>query len=175
MNTSSNIHEVMHVSEELRHELVNAHIEPFYKTAVERTIHSKFFWRSTGVVLEATSKILIAAAGILSFSTSYFDDHRDTLSFASGSVSCLSLGAMQVASFAYKEHKRQTKELNQILQKLRIDTVPELLRSVTPLPEARSMTPPEERSMTPPEERPMRGLTAHAFPINGKEHEDVPF
>ena len=38
---------------------------------------------------------------------------------------------MQVAAFSYKEHLRLSKELNAILHKLRIETLPIMNRSVT--------------------------------------------
>lgn len=127
-----NMHDVIHVSDNVRRDLMKTQIEPLYRSIVERTIRSKFFWRRTGVILEAASKILIVVAGVISFSTSYFEDERDILSFASGSVSCVSLGCIQCSSFAYKAHKEQARELNVILRKLKIDTVPVLHKTETP-------------------------------------------
>ena len=53
---------------------------------------------------------MVAACGILSFSAGYY--HDDTLSFVSGSVSCLSLALLQLSSFSYTENKIQEQELN---------------------------------------------------------------
>lgn len=121
---SINLHEVIHVSDDLRHELMKSSIEPFYKEMVDASIRRKFFWRRTGVVLEASSKVMIVAASVISFSTSYFEERKDALSFVAGTVGCLSLGAIQCAAFAYKEHSRQAQELNSILRQLRIEEVP---------------------------------------------------
>ena len=120
--------DVMHVSDELRHDLMRSHIEPFYRSVVERSISAKFFWRTTAIVPEATSKVLIAAAGVVSFSTGYFVNSKDALSFTSGTLSCLSLACIQCASFAHGEHSKQLNELNRILRELRINTIPPAIR-----------------------------------------------
>ena len=119
---------VMHVSDELRHDLVRSHIEPFYRSVVERAISAKFFWRTSAIILEATSKVLIASAGVVSFGTGYFVNSKDTLSFTSGTLSCLSLACIQCASFAHGEHNKQLDELNHILRELRINTIPPAIR-----------------------------------------------
>ena len=69
---------------------------------------------------------MVALGSIMSFSSGYF--HDDTLSFISGSISCLSLACLQFASFSYKENKKQGDELNILLKKLKLDTVPALAR-----------------------------------------------
>ena len=124
--------DVMHVSDELRHDLVRSHIEPFYRSVVEGAISAKFFWRTTAIVLEAASKVLIAAAGVVSFSTGYFINAKDTLSFTSGTLSCLSLACIQCATFAHGEHNKQLDDLNRILRELRINTIPPAIRVPRP-------------------------------------------
>ena len=142
---SEEFHEVMHVSDELRVELMCNHIEPFYRNIVQTTLRAKQTWRQAGITFDTASKGLIAIGGILSFSTAYFPDQRSYLSLISGSISCLSLGTIQFASFCFKEHNRQSKELNAILKKLKIETIPLLNRSTSEMAE-----------ITPPKNPPIR-------------------
>ena len=101
-------------------------VEPYYKQAIKSTINGKRIWRLFGISLETVSKILVAVGGIFSFSAGYY--HDDTLSFVSGSISCMSLAMLQLSSFSYKENKKQSQELNTLLKKLNLETVPLLDR-----------------------------------------------
>jgi len=125
------LHEIIRVSDELRQELVDKHIEPFYVETVKSALNSNLFWKRTAIFAETTSKILIALAGVLSFGTGYFHEHKDTLSFLSGSISCVSLGTIQLSVFALKEHRSQTRDLNAILKRLNIDPIPVIHRTHT--------------------------------------------
>ena len=115
--------DVMYVSDALRRELMTAYIEPYYKKAIVELLDAKSFYKKIGMIFETTAKLCVAVSSILSFSTGY--SHKNTEYFAatSGSIGCLSLGLMQVASYAYKEQIRQSKELNGILKKLRLQTI----------------------------------------------------
>ena len=103
-------------------------IEPYYKRIVADTINGQVCWRRTGITFETVSKIMVAAGSIFSFSAGFY--HNDVLSFVSGSISCLSLAFLQFSSFSYKEQKKQTAELNLILKKLKLDTLPPLTRDI---------------------------------------------
>ena len=89
---------------------------------IDYIIKSKKYWKISGQVFETTSKILVAVGSILSFSTAYFEE--PLLSFFAGSISTLSLAMLQFSSFSYSENKKQGKELNVLLEKLNLDTVP---------------------------------------------------
>jgi len=111
---------------DIREYVINNLVEPYYKEAIKGTINGKKIWRIVGISLETISKILVAAGSIVSFSAGYY--HDDTLSFVSGSISCMSLAMLQLSSFSYKENKKQSQELNTLLKKLNLDTVPVLDR-----------------------------------------------
>ena len=114
------------IGDNIREYVINHLVEPYYKEAIKGTINGKKIWRIVGISLETISKILVAAGGIVSFSAGYY--HDDTLSFVSGSISCMSLAMLQLSSFSYKENKKQSQELNTLLKKLNLDTVPVLDR-----------------------------------------------
>ena len=119
-------HEKIEISDETRKTIIDNLVQPYYVSTVTNTIDGKICWRKTGITFETVSKVMVALGSILSFSAGYY--HDDTLSFISGSVSCLSLACLQFSSFAYKENKKQGDELNIILKKLKLDTVPALAR-----------------------------------------------
>ena len=81
-------------------------------------------YRLSGQRFETLSKCLVAAGGVISFSAGVYN--IPTLSFVAGAVSTLSLACLQFSSFSYKESKAQTRDLNAMLRKLKIDTLPML-------------------------------------------------
>ncbi len=115
------------ISYETREFIIDKLVEPYYKDMVKTTISGKKWWRNLGISFETASKVMVALGGIFSFSAGYY--HDDTLSFVSGSISCMSLALLQIASFSYKENKKQGDELNILLKKLNLDTVPSMPRS----------------------------------------------
>jgi hypothetical protein len=116
------------VSDDLKLEIIHKFIEPAYLHEVKEAIRGKTCWKKTGQVFETMSKIFVAIGGILSFSSGYYNDH--VLSFIAGSVSTISLAMLQFSSFSYRENKQHGDELNIILQKLKLDTIPNLIRGV---------------------------------------------
>lgn len=114
------------ISDELKRKIIIEYIEPFYINEVKNNIQEKSCWKRTGHVFQTLSKILVASGGILSFSSGYYD--YPLLSFISGSISTISLAFLQLSAYSYAEHKKQGQELNTILEKLKIDTLPVLER-----------------------------------------------
>ena len=110
------------ISDETRIYIIDKLVEPYYKNIIKNTIDGRLCWRKTGITFETVSKIMVAFGSILSFSAGFY--HDETLSFISGSISCLSLAFLQLSSFSYKENKKQSEELNILLKKLKLDTIP---------------------------------------------------
>ena len=120
-------HDKLEISNSTRECIVNTLVEPYYKDMVKTTMDGKKIWRILGISLETSSKIMVALGGIFSFSAGFYHDY--TLSFVSGSISCMSLALLQIASFSYKENKKQGEELNILLKKLNLDTIPTMVRT----------------------------------------------
>ena len=114
------------VSECVKLQIVKELVEPMYINDIKTMIKGKKCWRLTGQVFETMSKSLVAIGGILSFSSGYYN--YPTLGFIAGSISTVSLAMLQFSSFSYSENKKQSSELNIILEKLDIDTIPQLDR-----------------------------------------------
>ena len=115
-------HDKIEISDDTRIYIIDKLVEPYYKNIIKNTINGRLCWRKTGILFETISKIMVAFGSILSFSAGYY--HDETLSFISGSISCLSLAFLQLSSFSYKENKKQSEELNILLKKLKLDTIP---------------------------------------------------
>lgn len=116
------------VGENIKVQIMKDLIEPMYISDVKSAIKEKKCWKFTGQVFETLSKVLVAVGGIISFSSGYYSN--PTLGFVAGSVSTVSLAMLQFSSFSYGQNKKQSSELNILLTKLDIDTVPELSREV---------------------------------------------
>ena len=110
------------ISNDIKIKIINEIIEPFYIHDISSKIRAKKCWKRTGQIFETSSKLLVAIGGIISFSSGYFKD--PLLSFFAGAISTLSLATLQFSSFAYSENKKQGQELNILLKKLDLDTVP---------------------------------------------------
>lgn len=109
-----------HVKEGILHNL----IEPSYFSDVKETLQGRKCWRISGHVFESMSKILLAASGVLSFAAGVYDDK--ILSFTAGTLSTISLATFQFSLYSFKQHKKNTLELNQLLSTLQIQEVPVL-------------------------------------------------
>lgn len=109
------------VSEETRKAIFKK-VEENYMGDVEEMICGKKCWRRTGLSFETMSKITIAIGGVLSFSSGYFDSN--ILSFISGSVSVISLALLQFGSYGFLQSKKRGNDLNILLKKLDLDTIP---------------------------------------------------
>jgi len=120
-NIKKNLETLIKVSEETR-KIIFADVEECYKSDIKEAIQGKKCWRHTGLTFETVSKITVAVGGVLSFSSGYFNSN--ILSFVSGSVSVVSLALLQFGSFSFKQGKKQANDLNILLQKLNLDTMP---------------------------------------------------
>lgn len=109
------------VSEETRNEIFKQ-IEQNYKDDIKEMIYGKKCWRRTGMTFETMSKVTLAIGSLLSFSSGYFNSN--VLSFISGSISVISLALLQFGSFGFQQSKKRGNDLNVLLKKLNLDTVP---------------------------------------------------
>ena len=98
-------------------------VEPSYYNDIKDAIKYRHTWRKCGHVFETLSKIMIASSSILSFSSGYFGS--STFGFFAGCSSTISLACVQFASYCFKESKENTEDLNNLLKKIHIETLPE--------------------------------------------------
>jgi hypothetical protein len=110
------------ISNKIKVKIIKEYIEPAYIYEIKSMIAGKRCWKITGQVFETISKVFVAVSGILSFSSGYYQNQL--LSFLAGSISTISLAMLQFSSFSFKENKKQSNELNILLNKLGLDTMP---------------------------------------------------
>lgn len=131
------------ISEETKVYIVKELIEKSYKEDVRDMLKGKKCWRISGQTFETLSKVLVAIGSVVSFAAGVYNE--TTLSFISGAISTFSLATLQFASFSYKENKKQSNELNNLLKSLKLETIPiiertiddDMLKRSTPTPTAK--------------------------------------
>lgn len=114
----------MNISSETKHSIMTTLIEPTYYKDIKNLIGERDFWRKTGNSFETSSKIFVGATSIVSFAAGIYK--YELLSFFSGAISVCSIVFMQFSSYAYNESKERTSKLNKLLEKLKIDTIPDI-------------------------------------------------
>ena len=114
----------MNISSETKHSIMTTLIEPTYYKDIKNLIGERDFWRKTGNSFETSSKIFVGATSIVSFAAGIYK--YELLSFFSGAISVCSIVFMQFSSYAYNESKERTSKLNKLLDKLKIDTIPDI-------------------------------------------------
>ena len=112
------------ISTKVKEEILIELVEPCYKTDIKELINERKFWRKTGNYFESASKVFIGASSIVSFASGIYN--YQLLSFFSGTTGVLSLVCMQFSSYSYNESKERTSKLNKLLDKLKIETVPDI-------------------------------------------------
>jgi hypothetical protein len=110
------------IGDELKEIIMRQLIEPSYYGDVNETIKGRKCWRVSGHVFESLSKILLAASGVISFAAGVYDDK--IMSFIAGTLSTISLATFQFSLYSFKQHKKNSMELNLLLEKINIETVP---------------------------------------------------
>ena len=109
------------ISEHLKNDILVNLVEPQYKNDIVRNLklRKKFKWYA--IFFEVASKFFVGISSIMSFSTGIYK--YQILSFLSGTASVISLIFLQYSSFSYRESKKISLQLNDILKKLNITTL----------------------------------------------------
>ncbi len=109
------------ISDTLKSEILITMIEPNFKSDITRNLKLRKRFKGFGIYFETMSKFLVGVGSVLSFASGIYK--YNVLSFVAGTTSVLSLVLLQYSSFCYKESKKMTLELNEILRKLHIPTM----------------------------------------------------
>ena len=111
----------MVVSNDVKKEILTHLIEPSYKTDIKNNLRLKKFFKNAGLTFETLSKLFVGIASIVSFASGIYK--YESLSFLAGSTSVVSLVLLQYSSYSYRESKKITIEINDMLQKLHLETI----------------------------------------------------
>lgn len=111
------------MADDFKQHITNSLIQPNYINEISTFIDGRTKWRSTAMAFETISKLLIGAGSVLSFAAGVYQSTN--ISFAAGTVSTISVLCLQFSTFCKKESKKSTDNLNMILKKLNLETLPE--------------------------------------------------
>lgn len=98
----------------------------YYTSETEDMLRGKKWWRKSGEFLEASSKIMSGVASILAFaaSSNISAPVSDALAFSSGCIGTFSLVILTFSTYASRESRQRTVDLNSLLDKFDITPVP---------------------------------------------------
>jgi membrane protein DedA with SNARE-associated domain len=109
------------ISDNLKNDVLINLIEPSYKNEIKQILKLRKQFKNYGIFFETVSKMFVGVTSIISFSAGIYK--YEILAFLAGSCSVISLVLLQYASFSYRESKKMSIELNNILRKLNIQTL----------------------------------------------------
>lgn len=157
----SHYEEKRKIGDQLKEEILKKLVEPSYYIDVNETLKGRKCWRVSGHVFESFSKILLAVSSVLSFAAGVYDDK--VLSFVAGTLSTTSLACFQFSLYSIRMHKKNSLELNQLLEKLDIEGVPifESMRDSDPAQQYAQYNEPDMmcRQVSIEEKRPVQIIT----------------
>jgi len=157
----SHYEEKRKIGDQLKEEILRKLVEPSYYIDVNETLKGRKCWRVSGHVFESFSKILLAVSSVLSFAAGVYDDK--VLSFIAGTLSTTSLACFQFSLYSMRMHKKNSLELNQLLEKLDIEGVPifESMRDSDPAQQYAQYNEPDMmcRQVSIEEKRPVQIIT----------------
>ena len=110
------------ISQDIKKDIVISLIEPTYKNEIRNNLNLKKNFKYFGRLFETLSKFFLGVSSIMSFASGIYK--FQILSFMAGTSSVVSLVLLQYSSFSYRESKKITIEINSMLKKLNIDTIP---------------------------------------------------
>ena len=106
------------ISDNVKQDILVNLIEPSYRNDVRTNLKLKNNFKKLGLWFETFSKFFVGVASVTSFASGIYK--LQILSFLSGTASVVSLILLQYSSYSYRESKKITVEINDILSKLNI-------------------------------------------------------
>ncbi len=113
------------MSDDIKVDIVDTTI----KDELQHFIQLRKKWRSIGMYMETTSKLMLGTTSILSFCTSVYPCNT-YLGVASGTAATFSLVCLQFANYSFRESKISTENVNKLLAAVHQLPIPELNGSV---------------------------------------------
>lgn len=113
------------VSPELITKIRTELIEKTYYNDIKYSIHGKSRWKCVGDITETISHIFIAFGIILAFAAGFFN--IEFLSFLSGSCTTAAMVFIKFSSYALKESKDRTEQVNLLIEQLGFNDIPNIV------------------------------------------------
>lgn len=112
-------------NEELTSDVLTNIVVPEYKDEIKDIIIWRRKWRKIANWAEASAQILLGMGTILAYSAGFFNTKY--LSFASGCCSTLCVILLRYSKYANGESNERNKILNDLLKKIDIDEMPNIV------------------------------------------------
>lgn len=111
------------VSAEIREMVASA-----YKGEVRSMIRWRDVWKKAGDTCEAVAKGLTGLSAVFAFASSAIRDAKiaEIFSFTSGSIATVGLVLLTYSSYATKESRQRTTELNSMLDSIGVTPIPDI-------------------------------------------------
>jgi hypothetical protein len=109
------------ISDDLKNDILTNLVEPQYKKDIIRDLKLRKKFKNYGLFFETLSKFFVGVGSIVSFSSGIYK--IQLLSFVAGTASVVSLVLLQYSSFSYREYKKISMGINEMLKKLNITTL----------------------------------------------------
>ena len=104
----------LEISEELKKDILVNLIEPNYKSDITSSLKLKRKFKLFGLTFESLSKLFLGISSVTSFASGIYK--YQLLAFFAGTTSVISLVLLQYSNFSYRESKKITSEINNILK-----------------------------------------------------------
>lgn len=104
-------------------------VEQAYMTDVKDTLGGRYHWRKVGDWSEALARICAGISTMLAFASGIYE--LKALSFAAGCTNTMAIVLGLWVSYAVKESKERSRDLNKVLSVLQVSPMPDLSNSNT--------------------------------------------
>lgn len=119
----------IYVDSELVDKVKKDLIDVSYYNDIKFNIKSKSFWKAIADITETLSQIFTVVSTIFAFSAGFFN--HVLLSFIAGCLGTSALILLKFSSYATKESRERTQQVNMLLEKLGITEIPDITSVVT--------------------------------------------
>lgn len=116
-------------SQELIDKIESKLIEPVYYNDVKRSVREKAIFKFVGDISETLSQIALGISSVFAFSAGFFN--MNILAFVAGCLGTMAIVLSKFSSYALKESKERTEQVNIILTQLGIEKIPDIVVNST--------------------------------------------
>ena len=112
-------------------DIIKNKINTYMLKDIDDILNWRYRWRLVKTITETLSHLCIFSITILSFGSAYFGDENSNWGFFNGLVGVLSIGLNRFSSYAKKQSKKKTEQVNKILESYEIeDALPDIMSSI---------------------------------------------
>lgn len=109
----------------LRKTVVHKILTPYYYSEIKSNLNSRQHWANAGNFFDITNKLIFISGSAISFASATYSDRK--LAFIAGSAGILASATLALSSFCFKKCHDKTRVLNNMLTKLNIAEIPDIV------------------------------------------------